>query len=180
MLQNGVSHRCECVKLSARGRLAPFWAAANLPDKVLRDMGYRIDSIAISHDMRPLSQQLSTSTNHILTFCLELRLLLKLACPESILRLSHLSLEFRTCWSATEKKTTQTPKYTKNTTPTSEFPLHQDIEEIPQEKVLRVQKILKFSETFSPLTCCPDCCGIDFFASDHFREFHMNSLVYLR
>ena len=55
MLQNGVSYRCACVKLSTGGRVAPFWGAANLAEKVSRDMGYRSDSIATSRDMRPLS-----------------------------------------------------------------------------------------------------------------------------
>ena len=51
MLQNGVSHRCACVKLSTKGGvIAPFWASANLPEKVSRDMGYRRDSIAVSRD----------------------------------------------------------------------------------------------------------------------------------
>ena len=55
MSQNGVSHRCACVKLSTKGCIAPFWGADNLPEEVSRDMGYRSDSIAISHDMGPLS-----------------------------------------------------------------------------------------------------------------------------
>ena len=42
-LQNGVSHRCACVKLSIRGGRgsAPFYGSADLPGKVSRDMGYR-------------------------------------------------------------------------------------------------------------------------------------------
>ena len=55
MLQNGVSHRCACVKLIAKGGIAPFWGSANLPEKVSRDMGYRSDSIAVSREMGPLS-----------------------------------------------------------------------------------------------------------------------------
>ena len=51
-LQNGVSHRCACVKLSTKGGgITPFWGAPNLPEKVSRDMGYRSDSIAMSRDM---------------------------------------------------------------------------------------------------------------------------------
>ena len=57
-LQNGVSHRCACVKLSRKGGgIAPLWGSAmptSLP-KASRDMGYRSDSIAISRDMGPLS-----------------------------------------------------------------------------------------------------------------------------
>ena len=30
MLQNRVSHRCACVKLSTKGGIAPFWGSANL------------------------------------------------------------------------------------------------------------------------------------------------------
>ena len=33
------------------GGIAPFWGAANLPEKVSHNMGYRSDSIAISRDM---------------------------------------------------------------------------------------------------------------------------------
>ena len=55
-LQNGVSHRCACVKLSTkRGVSHNGGGAANLPEKVSRDMGYRSDSIAISRGMGPLS-----------------------------------------------------------------------------------------------------------------------------
>ena len=58
MLQNGVSHRCACVKLSANGGVSHhFGGAANLPVKVSRDTGYRSDSIAVSRDMGPLSTQ---------------------------------------------------------------------------------------------------------------------------
>ena len=38
-----------------RGGIAPFGGSVNLPQKVLRDMGYRSDSIAIPRDMGPLS-----------------------------------------------------------------------------------------------------------------------------
>ena len=55
MLQNGVSHRCACVKLSTKGGIAPFRGSAKLPEKVSCDMGYYSDSIAISRDMGPLS-----------------------------------------------------------------------------------------------------------------------------
>ena len=59
MLQNGVAHRCACVKLSTKGGgIAPFWGSANLPEKVSRDMGYHSDSIAVSRDMGPLSSHL--------------------------------------------------------------------------------------------------------------------------
>ena len=54
MLHNGVSHRCVCVSEVLRGGIAPSWGAANLPEKVSRDMGYRSDGIAISRDMGPL------------------------------------------------------------------------------------------------------------------------------
>ena len=37
-----------------RRGIAPFWGPANLPEKVLRDMGYRSNSIAIWCDMGPL------------------------------------------------------------------------------------------------------------------------------
>ena len=30
-LQNGVSHRRACLKLSTKGGIAPFWGSANLP-----------------------------------------------------------------------------------------------------------------------------------------------------
>ena len=53
-LQNGVSHRCACVKLNTQGGIAPLWEGANLPQKVSRDMEYRSDSIAVSRDMAPL------------------------------------------------------------------------------------------------------------------------------
>ena len=41
-LQNGVSHRCRCLELSAKG------GYHNPPLKVSHDMGYRNDNIAIS------------------------------------------------------------------------------------------------------------------------------------
>ena len=59
----GVSHnyRAICSKLGyrtdvlvgnsvPRGRIAPFWRSADLPEKVSRDTGYHSDSIAISRD----------------------------------------------------------------------------------------------------------------------------------
>ena len=47
-----VLHTCVCVKPSTkRAGIAPFWGSSNLPEKVLRDMGYRSDSIAISRDI---------------------------------------------------------------------------------------------------------------------------------
>ena len=58
MLQNGISHRCACVKPSPRGGgVAPFWGSATLPEKALReqrDMGYRSDSAVVSREMGPL------------------------------------------------------------------------------------------------------------------------------
>ena len=52
MLQNGLSHWCACVKLSAtRGGIAPSWGAANLLEEVSRDMGHRNDNLIISRDM---------------------------------------------------------------------------------------------------------------------------------
>ena len=55
MLQNGVSHRCACVKLSTKAGYRTILGSADLPEKVSRDTGYRSDSIAISRDMGPLS-----------------------------------------------------------------------------------------------------------------------------
>ena len=56
MLQNGVSHRCACVKLSTKvGGIAPSSGAANLPEKVSRGMGHRSrHSIASSRDLGPV------------------------------------------------------------------------------------------------------------------------------
>ena len=55
MLQNGVSHRCACVKQRTKGGvIAHSWGSANLPLKISRDMGYRSHSIAVSRDMGPL------------------------------------------------------------------------------------------------------------------------------
>ena len=36
------------------GGIAPCWGIAGMAEKVLRDSGYRSDTIAISHDMGPL------------------------------------------------------------------------------------------------------------------------------
>ena len=60
MLQNGVSHRCACVKLSTKGGGVSHHSGGvlTLPEKVSRDMGYRSDSIAVSRNMGPLSLQL--------------------------------------------------------------------------------------------------------------------------
>ena len=56
MLQNGVSQRCACVKLSTEGGgVAPIWGSAYLLEKVSRDMGSRSDSIEMSRDMGTLS-----------------------------------------------------------------------------------------------------------------------------
>ena len=56
MLQNGVSHRYTCVKVSTGGggRYRTILGSCQPPWKVLHDMGYRSDSIAISRDMGPL------------------------------------------------------------------------------------------------------------------------------
>ena len=44
MLQNGVSHRCACVKLGTNvGASHHFRGISNLPEKVSRDVGYRSD-----------------------------------------------------------------------------------------------------------------------------------------
>ena len=72
MLQNGVSHRCACVKLSTKGGIAPLWGSAKFPEKVSRDMGYRSDSIAISRDMGPLSYVMNSELIRKL-FCNVLR-----------------------------------------------------------------------------------------------------------
>ena len=42
--------------------IAPFWGAANLPEKVSCDMGYYNDSIAISRNTGPLRQELGGSS----------------------------------------------------------------------------------------------------------------------
>ena len=42
---------CLCeTKRQERG-IAPFWACADLPEKISRDMGYHSDGVAISRDM---------------------------------------------------------------------------------------------------------------------------------
>ena len=54
-LQNGVSHRCACVKLSTKGGVSyHFGGVLTSLEKVSRDVGYRSDSTAISRDMGPL------------------------------------------------------------------------------------------------------------------------------
>ena len=55
MLQNGVSHRCACVKLSIKGGLAPSLGSASRPDKPSRDMGY---VAAIASQCRAMSDGL--------------------------------------------------------------------------------------------------------------------------
>ena len=53
-LQNGLSHRCACVRLSTKGGLPEhFGRSANLLERESRDMGYRSNSIATSRGMRP-------------------------------------------------------------------------------------------------------------------------------
>ena len=55
-LQNGVSHRCVCVKLSTKGRYRTILGECQPPFKeVSHEMGYRSDSIAVWRDMGPLS-----------------------------------------------------------------------------------------------------------------------------
>ena len=50
----GVSHRCVCVKLSAKGGVSHHFGGVLTSLKKYRGMGYRSDSIAISRDMGPL------------------------------------------------------------------------------------------------------------------------------
>ena len=50
----GIAQMCLCETKYQGGGIAPFQGSANLPEKVSRDMGYRSDSIAVSHDMGPL------------------------------------------------------------------------------------------------------------------------------
>ena len=55
MLQNGVSHRCACVEVSAKGGVSHhFGEVLTTLKKESRDTGYRGDSIAVSRDMGPL------------------------------------------------------------------------------------------------------------------------------
>ena len=59
-LQNGVSHRCACVKLSAKGGIAQFWGVLTSLKKYRATschMGYRSDSIAVFRDMGPLRRE---------------------------------------------------------------------------------------------------------------------------
>ena len=77
MLQNGVSHRCACVKLRAKGGgIAPFGEVLTSLKTVSRDVGYRSDSIAISRDMGLLKEQAVKDyclrRNYFKTFLLEL------------------------------------------------------------------------------------------------------------
>ena len=46
---------CVCETKYQGGGIAPFLGAANLPEKVSCDTGYRSDSIALSRDMGPPS-----------------------------------------------------------------------------------------------------------------------------
>ena len=50
-----IAQMCLCETKHQGGGIAPFWGSVNLPEKVLRNMGYRSDSIAVSRDMGPLS-----------------------------------------------------------------------------------------------------------------------------
>ena len=52
------------VNESTKGVIAPFLGAANLPEKVSRNTGYRSDSIALSRDMGPLSMSHKGSHYH--------------------------------------------------------------------------------------------------------------------
>ena len=53
----GIAQMCLCETKYQGGGIAPLWVSASLPEKVLRDIGYRSDSIAVSRDMGPLSWQ---------------------------------------------------------------------------------------------------------------------------
>ena len=53
----GIAQMCLCETKYQGGGIAPFRGSANLLEEVSRDMGYRSDSIAISRDTGPLSQQ---------------------------------------------------------------------------------------------------------------------------
>ena len=50
----GIAQMYLCETKYQGGGIAPFWGSANLPEEVLRDMGHRSDSIAVSRDMGPL------------------------------------------------------------------------------------------------------------------------------
>ena len=47
-MKGDIAQMCLCETKYQGGGIASFWGAANLSDKVSRDMGYRNDSIAIS------------------------------------------------------------------------------------------------------------------------------------
>ena len=83
----GISHRCACEMLSAKRGIAPFWGSANLPKTVSRDMGYRSDSIAMSHDMALLRPQFCEDPQAHWAF-------LGMICVEGCLR-SHCGLSGR-------------------------------------------------------------------------------------
>ena len=51
----GIAKMCLCTTKYQGGGIAPFWGSANFLSEISRDMGYRSDSIGISHDMVPLS-----------------------------------------------------------------------------------------------------------------------------
>ena len=56
IVQNGVSHRCACVKLSTKGGVSHHFGGVLTSLKKYRAIwGYRSDSIAVSRDMGPLS-----------------------------------------------------------------------------------------------------------------------------
>ena len=62
--KGGVLHRCTCVKLSTKGGYRTLLGAANLFRMIVsRVMGHCRDSIAISRDMGPLSQEESCPQN---------------------------------------------------------------------------------------------------------------------
>ena len=57
-LQNGVSQRCACVKLSTKGGIAPFWGRASIPLKVSRDMGPLSRKVGVAtHAKQKLTSQ---------------------------------------------------------------------------------------------------------------------------
>ena len=53
--KRGIAQMCVCKTKYQEGGISPILGSANLPHTVSRDVGYRSDSIAILHDMGPLS-----------------------------------------------------------------------------------------------------------------------------
>ena len=64
----GIAQVCLCDAKYQGGGIAPFWGAANIPQQVSRDMGYRSDSIAASGDMGPLSSKRLPMFNSIVPY----------------------------------------------------------------------------------------------------------------